>query len=1185
MRAARLVRSSSAARRLLAAQEWLASQLEASAPPPRPGSGTLLLAPTRGAADDLLRRAVAAGGACGVYRTTLPQVAAELAIPELAAAARAPVSALGIDALAAHAVSICLERNQLRYFRPVAELPGFARAVGATLSELRKGGVEAKALAAVGRAGRDLEALLSVFDDALSRWGLVDEADLLRLAARRVERAQGRAAGIVGLPLLLVDLSPASPVEERLLAALSAAAPAVLATAVDGDDKGCAALQRSLGCEPEDLDLERSAGVSIGSTTRLERLRRTVFRADHPGGNVGDDDGTRAVGPPASTAPADHDDAPPRLPGMELDDSLDVLSAPGEGRECAEIARRVLEHAAAGTPFDRMAILLRDPHAYMPLLEEACRRAGLPVHLTRGAVRPHPSGHAFLALLSCASEGLSASRFAEYLSLGQTPVPDAEGRPRLVEVPWVEAEGAQLVFKTLVEPPTEAELVAVASTATTQPADISGPTDLADPFDPADGTADTSPVLAGTLRVPRHWERLLVDAAVVGGRERWRRRLRGLRAELRLQLESRDEPDDNRAAHIRRRLARLHNLESFALPVIDALATLPGSAAAALEGAPGQGASWGTWLEALRRLAMLTLRHPELVLGVLAELQPMDSVGPVLLDEVQRTLHERLSTLRVEPGSRRHGRLWVASIDEARGCAFDIVFLPGLAEGLFPRRIGEDPLLLDNARDLLQAALITKEERYQHERLLLRIAAGAARRRLVVSYPTLDMAQGRARVPSFYALDVLRAAEGRLPDIEELQARAAASTSSLLGWPAPQDPARAIDEAEFDIAYLEPLLARSPNDIAGRARFLLGTNPHLDRALRARWHRWKQPFTPADGLVEPGAAALTALSGHRLTERSYSPTALQRYAACPYQFLLHAVHRLRPRPEVVALEKLDPLTRGSLFHEIQHELLIELRDRSLLPVTADNRAEVFDVADAVLQRVAAVYQERLAPAIPRVWRNEIQAIGTDLRGWLQRVARDDGDWMPAHFELAFGLGTQPGRDEASQPDEVVVLGGVRLRGAIDLVERRRVPGTSKAVGGDETAAPTWRVTDHKTGKAPRERFLVLRGGEVMQPLLYALAAESLLEGPVASGRLFYCTRRGEYETREVELNADTRARVEQALGMIDDDLAAGFLPAAPRDGACRYCDYRIVCGPYEEIRLRRKDQGRLARLRLLRGTP
>ena len=31
----------------------------------------------------------------------------------------------------------------------------------------------------------------------------------------------------------------------------------------------------------------------------------------------------------------------------------------------------------------------------------------------------------------------------------------------------------------------------------------------------------------GQLRAPRRWERLLVDAAVIGGRDRWRRRIRG----------------------------------------------------------------------------------------------------------------------------------------------------------------------------------------------------------------------------------------------------------------------------------------------------------------------------------------------------------------------------------------------------------------------------------------------------------------------------------------------------------------------------------------------------------------------------------------------------------------------------------------------------------------------------------
>ena len=43
-------------------------------------------------------------------------------------------------------------------------------------------------------------------------------------------------------------------------------------------------------------------------------------------------------------------------------------------------------------------------------------------------------------------------------------------------------------------------------------------------------------------------------------------------------------------------------------------------------------------------------------------------------------------------------------------------------------------------------------------------------------------------------------------------------------------------------------------------------------------------------------------------------------------------------------------------------------------------------------------------------------------------------------------------------------------------------------------------------------------------------------------------------------------------------MEEGFLPAAPREGACRYCDYRIVCGPREERRIARKPQDRLDEL-------
>src|SRR5262249_62406975 len=102
-------------------------------------------------------------------------------------------------------------------------------------------------------------------------------------------------------------------------------------------------------------------------------------------------------------------------------DDVTLLSAPGESRECVEIARIAQREAERGTPFDRMAILLRAPGSYRVHVEEALRRAKIPAYFAKGSVEPDPAGRAFLALLGCAQEQASARRFAEDLSLGQRP--------------------------------------------------------------------------------------------------------------------------------------------------------------------------------------------------------------------------------------------------------------------------------------------------------------------------------------------------------------------------------------------------------------------------------------------------------------------------------------------------------------------------------------------------------------------------------------------------------------------------------------------------------------------------------------------------------------------------------------------------------------------------------------------
>ena len=1116
----RILVAPDAATRIRAAEGWIASH--------PPDAEILVIAPSWEAADDLVRVAVrgphapppaAAGRAegpagpgvgvrFGVVRTTLERLASRLAAPGLAATGRVPASPLALLAVAARATHRLRSEEALPYFAEVAGRPGFPAAVVRTLGEIRMNGLGADALAAIPGGCADLARLAAGVERELEEAGLADRSAVFKAAVAAVEAAPKDASAPLGRPLLLLDPRIETAREAALVAALAARAPAALATL--------------------------PAGTPDTAVHRLEAALGTTARP-----------GTDAPKPPDASASLAalqaHLFEDTAIPAADADGSVRLQSWPGEARECVEIARHIQDEAARGTPFDRIAIFLRSPFEYRPHLEEALRRAEIPAFFARGATRPDPAGRALLALLACASEGLSARRFAEYLSLGQVPDP---GAPRESA-----GEPAPPAHDLLPEPPlTGEESVSVPGTL---------PEKVPLPRDP-----DAANVVDGSLRAPWRWEQILVDASVIGRKDRWERRLAGLEAELELRRRDLDdEVDVSLASYLDRQIRDVRHLRETALPLIDRLASFPARG------------SWGEWLAHLRGLAAAALRAPDGVLATLDEIEPMAPVGPVDLDEVQIVLAPRLRELTAPPPRRRYGAVFIAPAESAHGLAFDVVFVPGLAEKLFPRKIVEDPLLPDSLRARLSPDLPAQDARAGAERLALRLAVGAAGRRAFLSYPRVDLEKGRPRVPSFYGLEAMKATEGRLPGFEELRRRAETDAEARLGWPAPVDPRMAIDEAEYDLALLAPLLPDDPETTVGKATYLLGANPHLARALRARARRWLKRWTPSDGLVDPDADALAALARHQLSARSYSPTALQHFAVCPYRFFLQAVHRLEPREEPVAIEVLDPLTRGGLFHEAQFQILTALREGDLLPVRPETLEPALAIVDAKLDAVAEKYRDELCPAIPRVWEDGIGTLRADLRQWLRKASEEADGWVPYRFELSFGLKghDRPTADPASVPDPVSLDGGLRLRGSIDLVERH--------------ARGALRATDHKTGKVRAGSGVVVGGGQVLQPVLYALAIEKLLPEPVESGRLYYCTADGGYLDRVVELNDQARRSARTIVDVVARSLAQGFLPAAPDKGACRWCDFRPVCGPLEEIRVGRKPKDRLEDLKMVRELP
>ena len=202
-------------------------------------------------------------------------------------------------------------------------------------------------------------------------------------------------------------------------------------------------------------------------------------------------------------------------------------------------------------------------------------------------------------------------------------------------------------------------------------------------------------------------------------------------------------------------------------------------------------------------------------------------------------------------------------------------------------------MLLDALRRDLGGGLATQDERGRRERLLLRLAVGAARRRLHVSYSRLEQTEARPRVPSFYALEVVRALTGSVPEPQRMEREAAAAAGARLAWPAPDDPAGRSTRSSTTWRRLRALLAGG--ETRGRARYLLELNDGLARSLRTRWARWHRRFTPADGLVRVTDGTRETLAAARLGARAYSASALQKFASCPYQFFLSAICRLEPR--------------------------------------------------------------------------------------------------------------------------------------------------------------------------------------------------------------------------------------------------------------------------------------------------
>jgi ATP-dependent helicase/DNAse subunit B len=361
-------------------------------------------------------------------------------------------------------------------------------------------------------------------------------------------------------------------------------------------------------------------------------------------------------------------------------------------------------------------------------------------------------------------------------------------------------------------------------------------------------------------------------------------------------------------------------------------------------------------------------------------------------------------------------RVRVARPEDVRARRFDSVFVCGLQEGEFPRVAVPEPFLPDDDRRALAAAsglsLPVREEQLERERFLFYLCASRAERLLVLSTRTSDE-EGAPQAPSFFLEDVKELFSDALGQVARRR-----SLSDVV-WP--------LREAPTELGWGRAAAASARRPLAPGPQRLRAPEV-LDR-LRAR--------------------------------TSFSASALEAYADCPVKWLVERL--LRPSP----LEP-DPeqMVRGAYAHRVLEQTFLRLRRRT--GSARVTRETVLD-AERLLREALAEHQASfpISPRQTRV-RAAVRRLEFDLLRYLRHEASRDGDFEPAHLELAFGT------REAALP-AVAVADGVAVEGVIDRVD-------------------TWNgyalVRDYKSGRSvhPVARW---QQDHRLQAAVYMLAVRSL----------------------------------------------------------------------------------------------
>jgi len=656
---------------------------------------------------------------------------------------------------------------------------------------------------------------------------------------------------------------------------------------------------------------------------------------------------------------------------------------------------------------------------------------------------------------------------------------------------------------------------------------------------------------------PSKWDAISIHASIVEGQKEWEERLGRLRESWIKKGEEEEEGEGRRRFH-KGDIVAIDQLIRFTKELFKFLQQLAASntwngKVAALLGAfdnlVGQDEESLLVKQAVRRLSELD------TIGI----SPSPGDFARLVDEV-------LQEETIPNGRFQRNGPAVVNLMAARGVPFKMLIIPGMAEKSFPPLIRQDAILLDQERKILNRSLGGKETeplplktegRLEEERLLYRLAIGAAKEKLILSFPRIEIGTGKERLPSSFLLASVKALTGESIDFQKFE-KFPGFVRIPLSEIAVKSPEKALDELEFDISTGQQKLEEKK---AEALLYLRELSPFFGRGLHLESSRWgKRIFTGFEGILSSKEALQVLRERHSIFKKSISPTRLEAYAYCPYQYLLNGIMGIEALTEPEKEATITPLDKGKLIHDILWKFFTDLKKErgSSLQLEPKDLERLLEIANQKFIE----FEQMGVTGYSMLWEVEKRNIRDNLMDFFGKELNDT-EFIPTYFEVRYGmkhLDFQESEISTEEPVPLRLAGKtVNLRGRIDRIDLTK----------DGKRA---RIRDYKSGKKIGKEN-DFQGGRTLQLPLYLYAARQLLgrlhKGIEVESAEYYFLKSGKpvgFEGSELKAK---EAKLQEILKTIAGGIEEGVFIAVP-NSQCRYCELKIICGTWTQILFERK---------------